>query len=89
MATITFELPDGIGKHLARTVSDVDAAAKEVAVVELYRQGQLSHGALAECLGLSRAEADEVLARHHVIEDLLTADEYAEQMRALRTRLSS
>jgi len=27
------------------------------------------------------------LARHHVTEDLLTADEFREQMRALRARL--
>ena len=61
MAMITFELPDHVEQHLAATVSDVDAAAKEAAVVELYRQGQLSHGSFAECLGLSRFEADAVL----------------------------
>lgn len=89
MATITFELPDHIGEHLATIVRDLDAAAKEAAVVELYRQGQLSHGALAECLGLSRAEADAVLARHNVTDDLLSAEEYHEQMKALRARLAS
>jgi hypothetical protein len=87
MATITFEIPDNVEQHLAASVSDVDAAAKEAAVVELYRQGQLSHGVLAECLGLSRIEADAVLTRHHVTEDLLTAGEFQEQMRALRARL--
>ena len=89
MATITFELPDDIGKHLAAIVADIDEAAKEAAVVELYRQGQLSHGALAECLGLSRFEADAVLVRHHVTEDLPTVDDFRDQVRALRARLVS
>ncbi len=89
MATITFELPDDIGRHLAASPAEVEALAKEAALVELYRQGQLSHGALAECLGISRMEADAVLARHHVTEDLLTADEFREQMRALRAALGS
>lgn len=30
----------------------------EAAVVEMYRQGQVSHGALAECLGNSRTDVD-------------------------------
>ncbi len=88
MATITFDIPDNIEQHLAAAGSNVDAAAKEAVIVELYRRGQISHGALAECLGLSRHEAADLLGRHHVTEDLLNAEEYGEQMRALRARLA-
>ena len=88
MATITFDIPDNIEQHLAAAGSNVDAAAKEAVIVELYRRGQISHGALSECLGLSRHEADALLGRHHVTEDLLTPEEYGEQMRALRARLA-
>ena len=63
MGTISFALPDSVELHLATLSDNVDAAAKEAAVVELYRQGQLSHGALAECLGVSRTEVDGLLGR--------------------------
>ena len=87
MATISFDLPDRVERHLAMLSDNVGAAAKEAAVVELYRQGQLSHGALAECLDISRTEVDAVLERHGVTEDLPTVAEFREQLEAIRIRL--
>ena len=87
MATISFDLPDSVERHLATLSANVDAAAKEAAVVELYRQGQLSHGALADCLGISRMEVDGLLERHGVTEDLPTVAEFREQVEAIRNRL--
>lgn len=90
MATISFDLPDNVERHLATLSDNVDAVAKvakEAAVVELYRQGQLSHGALAECLGISRTEVDSLLMRHGVTEDLPTVAEFREQLEAIRNRL--
>ena len=87
MAMISFDLPDSVERHLATLSDNVDAAAKEAAVVELYRQGQLSHGALADCLGISRMEVDGLLERHGVTEDLPTVAEFREQLEAIRSRL--
>jgi len=87
MATITFELPDDVERHLATLSGSVDAAAKEAAVVELYRQGQISHGALAACLGISRTDADAILERHGVTEDLPTVADFHAEVQALRARL--
>jgi hypothetical protein len=42
------------------------AAGKEAMLVEIYRQGKISHGDLAVSLGLSRCEIDGVLKRHEV-----------------------
>ena len=53
MTTVSFQLPDDVEQHLRRELGDLDAIAKEAALVELYRQGQLSHGKLAEGLGIS------------------------------------
>jgi hypothetical protein len=53
-------------------------------LVELYRQEKLSHAKLAECLEISRYEADAVLRRHKVTEDLITLDEFSEQIAGLR-----
>jgi hypothetical protein len=87
MPTISFQLPDDVEQRLRRELGDLDAVAKEAALVELYRQGQLSHGSLAESLGISRYEADAVLKRHNVSEDLLTREEFDEQLNGLRKSL--
>ena len=85
--SVSFDLPESIEKQLRAELGDLDAAAKEAALVELYRQEQLSHGKLAECLGISRFETDAVLRRHRVTEDLLTVDELDEQLGSLRKLL--
>jgi predicted HTH domain antitoxin len=82
--TVSFQLPNEIEAQLRVDIADLDEVAKEAALVELYRQGQLSHGKLAECLGISRYETDAVLKRHNVTEDLITSQEFDEQARALR-----
>jgi predicted HTH domain antitoxin len=87
MSTVTFQLPANVEQQLRRELGDLNAVAKEAALVELYRQGQLSHGKLAESLGISRYEADAVLKRHNVTEDLLTREELDEQLSGLRKSL--
>ena len=84
MATIVFDLPDNVREHLSSIMANVDSAAKEAAVVEMYRQGQLSHGALAECLGLARDELDALLKRHRVVEDLPTVEEFDQALAEIR-----
>jgi predicted HTH domain antitoxin len=87
MTTVSFQLPDNVEQQLRRELGDLDAAAKEAALVELYRQGQLSHGKLAQCLGISRYETDAMLKRHNVTEDLLTREEFDQQVSGLRRLL--
>jgi len=77
---ISIELPTGIEEKLRAELGDLSAAGKEAMLVELYREGRISHGELAEGLGLSRYQADGVLKRHNVTEDLLCSDELAEQV---------
>jgi hypothetical protein len=73
---VTFELPGDIERNLRDRLGDLDQAAKEAALVELYRQEQLTHHDLAQALGLSRLETDAVLKRHNVTEDPLTVEEF-------------
>jgi predicted HTH domain antitoxin len=87
MPTVSFQLPDDVERQLRRELGDLDAAAKEAALVELYRQGRLSHGKLAESLGISRYETDALLKRHNVTEDLLTQEEFDQQVSGLRESL--
>jgi hypothetical protein len=85
--TISFSLPGPVEECLRAQVVNLDATAKEAALVELYRQGQLSHSQFAQGLGISRDEANAVLKRHHVTEDLVTPEEYEEQMATVRRLL--
>ena len=85
--SITFTLPATVEKDLRAQFGDLDEAAKEAALVELYRQEKLSHGQLAESLGISRDEVNALLKRHNVTEDLLTIEEYDEQMEQLQKLL--
>ncbi|MEX2171201.1 MAG: UPF0175 family protein [Pirellulales bacterium] len=85
--SITFTLPAAVEETLRSQFGDLDEAAKEAALVELYRQEKLSYGQLAESLGISRDEANAVLKRHNVTEDLLTIEEFDEQMDQLRMLL--
>ncbi len=80
---VTFELANNIERSLRRRIGDLDQAAKEAALVELYRQDRLTHHELADALGLSRLETDELLKKHNVTEDLMTVEEFHRQADAL------
>jgi predicted HTH domain antitoxin len=84
---ITIELPSAIEQKLRLEEGDLAAVGKEAMLTELYREGRISHGELAEALGLSRGQVDEVLRRRRVTEDLLTSQELAEQVAGLRRLL--
>jgi hypothetical protein len=81
---ITIELPDMVEEKLRAELGDLAAVGKEAMLVELYRARRLSHGELAESLGLSRYQTDGVLKRHNVTEDLLTSEDLDGQLAGLR-----
>ena len=82
--SITFELPAVIEQHLRGEWADFDAVAKEAALVELYRQAKLTHHQLATALDLDRLALDELLQRHRVTEDLVSAEALGAQIVTLR-----
>lgn len=82
--SISFELPAFVEDQLRRELADLDGAAKEAALVELYRQGRLTHHQLGLCLELERHETDGLLKRYNVVEDLPQADELTDQITTLR-----
>ena len=80
---VTFELPLEIEKSLREELEDLDRAAKEALLVELYRQQKLTQHQLATALDLSRLQTEALLKRHDVYLDL-TADEVVAESEALR-----
>jgi hypothetical protein len=84
---IRFELPADVERNLRASVADLDQAAKEAALVELYRQGKVTQRDLGIALNLSRLETETLLKQHGVTEDLPTADEIAQEVEGLRRLL--
>ena len=80
---VTFELPREMEKSLREQLGDLDQAAKEALLVNLYRQSKLTHHQLSGVLGLSRFETDALLKRHEVFYDL-TAEDVARESEGLR-----
>lgn len=80
---VTFDLPPELEESLRREIGDLDAIAKEAALVELYRRDRVGARELGEALGLNRLEVDEVLKRHHVTEDLPTYREICDEVESL------
>jgi hypothetical protein len=81
---VTIQLPPDVEQRLRVSISDLDAAAKEAMLVELYRQEKLSRHELSLALGLDRFETDALLRRHNVTEDLPTAEELAQDLERAR-----
>jgi predicted HTH domain antitoxin len=87
--SISFDLPADVEEQLRRDHANLDGLAKEAALVELYRQGSITQHQLAESLDKTRVEIDELLKQRNVTEDLVTAEEVAEQVATLRRLLGS
>ena len=73
---ISFQLPPDLEQNLRHDLNDLEGEAKEAFLVTLYRQGRLSHLALSQALSLDRFEAEELLHKHKVTEDLGTLEDY-------------
>ena len=85
--SIIIDLPAGIEEQLRRDLVNLDAVAKEAALVALYRQGRITHHQLAVSLNLSRIEIEELLKRHNVVDDLATAAQVGDDISTLRRLL--
>jgi hypothetical protein len=80
---VTFELPTDLERSLREELPDLNQAAKEALIVDLYRNRRISHYQLAQALDVDRFEADAVLKRHNVTEDLPSAADLEDDRRAL------
>jgi len=81
--SVTIDLPSEIEASLRQSESNLNQAAKEAMLIEMYRQGRLTHSQLSQALDLSRDEANGLLKRHHVEEDLLTVEDFRQQLDAI------
>jgi predicted HTH domain antitoxin len=80
---VTFQLPADVEQRLRDQKMDLESEAKESFLVDLYRQGNLTHLALSQALGLDRLETEDVLHKHHVTEDLGMLEDYLQDVQTL------
>jgi len=84
---MTITLPDNLipaGGLDAASSRRLDHAVREAAVVELYRQGKLTHLELAKALGLDRWQTEALLKKYDVTEDLVTVEEFNRQAESIK-----
>ncbi len=83
--TITFDLPPAAEQSLRQEWGEnLNAAARETVLVELYRLDKLTHYELSTALGISRLETETVFKKHGVTEDLPTEQEIQAAARSPR-----
>ena len=80
--TVSFELPEAAEQALRTHGPDLSQAAKEAVLIELYREGRLFHGELAQALGISRYEADGLLKNRAALLDI-SAEQFQNELTAL------
>lgn len=80
---VTIDLPQTVEDSLRQSLPNLDEQAKEILLVTLYREGKLTHHEFATAMRVTRYEADGILKRHHVTEDLMTPEEFEEERAAL------
>ncbi len=68
--TIAFEIPREIEQQIGSVGADLNRDAKEVYLMEQYRQARITHRQLEEALDLSYQETEELLKQRGLGQDL-------------------
>ncbi|HVS73707.1 MAG TPA: UPF0175 family protein [Phycisphaerae bacterium] len=72
--SILIELPEDLERALRQQVENLDAAAKELLLINLYREKRIGYGELCRGLGVSRLVAEGILKRHEVYYEMTFED---------------
>lgn len=68
--TIGFEIPQEIEQKIRTNGADINRDAKEVYLMEQYRQGRLSHRQRQDALGLRFHQTEELLKCRGIGQDI-------------------
>jgi predicted HTH domain antitoxin len=68
--SVSFELPQDIEQELRSNGVDPSREARELYLVELYRQDRISHAQLREALDVSFHEAERLIKEHGAGHDI-------------------
>ena len=81
--TISFELPMEIEQQIRTDGADLDREARELYLVELYRQDRISHTQLCDALGVGFHETEKLIKDHGTGQDF-PLEQFEEQRAFLR-----
>jgi predicted HTH domain antitoxin len=84
--TVAIDLPEIVVQLLGPTLQDATRHIKELAFVELFRQGEVSSGWAAEQLGISKTDFLDLLFSHDVPYFDLSEEELRQQVHAAMPR---
>jgi predicted HTH domain antitoxin len=77
--TISFEIPRNIEQRLPTESADPNREAKEVYLIDLYRQERITHDDLSEALGLGFYQTQHLIKEHGAGDDFTLAEFEAER----------
>lgn len=86
--TLVLDLPDSWKQLLGLDKADAEARAREMLVIESYREGRISRGQAAEMLGLGFHET-EILLKRYGAEQQPTWDELEQSAKALKSSIGT
>jgi predicted HTH domain antitoxin len=66
---ITIHIPDDLARSLGQGGGDLSRQTLEALAIDGYRRGSLTQLQVGQLLGLSRIEAEDLLARHVALYD--------------------
>jgi predicted HTH domain antitoxin len=72
---VTLEFPSDLEARIRQESPSLEADVREAFVLELFRQGRLTHYELSKVLGLDRFETDALLKRRNIFEGGLTMED--------------
>ena len=77
--TISFEIPRNIEQRVRTEGADPNREAKEVYLIDLYRQERITHDDLSEALGLGFHQIQQLIKEHGAGDDFTLAEVEAER----------
>lgn len=80
---VQLQLPEELAAKLGAASNDLNREVTEAYVLELFRQGRITHHELAQALGLDRFETDAYLKAHNVFEGSYTMEDLEADRRTL------
>jgi uncharacterized protein UPF0175 len=83
---ISFEIPQDIERQIRTGGEDLNREAKEVYLMEQFRQAKLSHRQLEDALGLSFQETEELLKLRGLGQDIDASEFEASRERLRKAR---
>jgi predicted HTH domain antitoxin len=83
---VVVDLPEELLKLLGPTPTEAAACLKKLALIELFRRGEVSSGYAAKTLGISKSEFIDLLGEHEVPYVDASEEELREQFEAAKPR---